>query len=174
MTLVITGHRPEKLGGYSESIQGSLEAYALCVLQQISLIQPAFTIDKIITGMALGWDQAMAIAAYTLGIPFVAAIPFAGQESKWNTAQIAYYHSLLDLAAEKHIVCSGDYRPEKMYLRNCWMIDTAMEIGPRSVVALWNGQESGGTWKCLQYANFKKVNVINVWDGWEKIRNENR
>ena len=39
--------------------------------------------DAVISGMALGWDQAVARATADLGIPWVAAITFEGQESKW-------------------------------------------------------------------------------------------
>ncbi len=84
MILAATGHRLDKLGGYDLLIQLDLLKFSKIVLPQL---KP----DKVISGMALGFDQAIAEAAYQLKIPYVAAVPFVGQESVWpEEAQIKY------------------------------------------------------------------------------------
>ncbi len=120
--------------------------------------------------MALGWDQAVALAAFTLNIPFVAAIPFNGQESRWTKAQIEYYRGLLSLASERYVVSMGEYSVGKLHIRNEWMVNSVAEHDRRGVIALWNGEKDGGTWKCISYAKFRGVRVLNVWDEWEKIQ----
>ena len=76
MILAATGHRPDKLGGYSHDILVRLTEFAQ---HQIRVLGP----EKVISGMALGWDQAVALATISLEIPLIAAIPFEGQESVW-------------------------------------------------------------------------------------------
>jgi hypothetical protein len=76
MILAATGHRPDKLGGYDLSIYRKLVGLAYSYLRKQ-------TPDVVISGMALGWDQAVAEAAVKASTPFIAAIPFRGQESKW-------------------------------------------------------------------------------------------
>jgi uncharacterized phage-like protein YoqJ len=54
-----------------------LQALALASLEKL---EPT----TVISGMALGWDQSIALAAVKLSIPLIAAIPFASQDSKWG------------------------------------------------------------------------------------------
>ena len=72
-----TGHRLDRLGGHSPEVFARLQALAKASLQKL---QPA----TVISGMALGWDQAVALAAIDLSIPLIAAVPFSTQDSKWN------------------------------------------------------------------------------------------
>ena len=55
------------------------------------------------------------------------------------------------------------YHISKLHKRNKWMVDNAT-----NVLALYNGQESGGTYKCIEYAKSKNVPVFNVWNSWAK------
>ena len=75
MIIAATGHRPDKLGGY-----GSIVADRLFHLAYETLEELAPTL--VISGMALGWDMAVAEAAFCLDIPFHAYRPFEGQESQ--------------------------------------------------------------------------------------------
>lgn len=148
--LAATGHRPDKLGGYGAHVDDRLRKLAFDFL---AVEMP----DEAISGMALGWDMAFAEAALLLGIPLVAAVPFAGQESKWPAASQARYRSILERAARVVTVCDGGYSPVKMTARNEWMVDTC-----DMVVALWNGSP-GGTGNCVAYARRQNRPVINLW-----------
>lgn len=55
MILAVTGHRPNKLGGYSKQAYRKLVKIAEVNLKKLNP-------DKVISGMALGWDQALAQA----------------------------------------------------------------------------------------------------------------
>lgn len=150
LILAATGHRPNKLGGYSAEAAYRLEEKAL------SYIIPNKT-DKMISGMALGWDQAWARVAIKLKIPLLCAIPFVGQELQWPTAAQEEYRKILEQAAEVKLVCEGGYAPYKMQVRNQWMVDHCDLL-----VALWDGT-SGGTANCIKYANGIGRKIENLW-----------
>lgn len=148
MTIVaFTGHRPQKLGG---DIQFWVRYH---LKQELKKLNP----EGCISGMALGVDQWAAEICNNLGIPWVAAIPFAGQESRWPEASQQAYRKLLATAFGTCIVSPGGYSPQKMQIRNEWMVDRA-----DVVLAVFNGSP-GGTYNCLQYADktLKKIVMID-------------
>lgn len=151
MIVAGSGHRPEKVGGYSKEAQEVLVKIARDWLVR-------HNVSRVITGMALGWDQALAQAAQRLAIPFVAAIPFKGQESAWPKESQALYHRILEDAYDIVYVSEGGYAPWKMQDRNKWMVDNA-----DAVVALWDGSD-GGTGNCLRYAAKKLCPIYNLWE----------
>jgi uncharacterized phage-like protein YoqJ len=150
-----TGHRPDKLGGYSEDVFQRLVDLALAELD-------ARRPTRAISGMALGWDQALAEACARYGVPFVVAVPCDGQERMWPQASQLKYRRLLGDAAEVVVVCPGPYAGWKMQRRNEWMVDHASEVW-----ALWDGSP-GGTKNCVDYAARSEVLVINLWDAWKE------
>lgn len=155
-----TGHRPNKLGGYTTDATNRLYNVALAYLA-------AHRPDKVITGMALGWDQAVGWAASDLRIPFVAAIPFTGQEKIWNSTDQQWYNDLLRNAEEVVVVSEGSYAPWKMQVRNKWMVDRADQI-----LALWDGTD-GGTANCVRYAESIGKPVVNVYSVYKAQLNDN-
>lgn len=146
-----TGHRPEILGGHTSEI---VHRYARYIL---NAHQP----NEVITGMALGWDTALGLACIDLGIPFISAVPFLGQESVWTKADQARYFQILGKAKEVKIVSAGGYAFHKYHTRDRWMIDNSTHV-----LALWNGQKMGGTYATVKYALKIKREVFNVWPGW--------
>jgi uncharacterized phage-like protein YoqJ len=158
MIVAGTGHRPNKVGGYSEDATGNL-----VIIARNWLKRNVDHRDEVITGMAQGWDQALGWAAYDLGIPFIAAVPFAGQESAWPSVSQGYYNDLLKLASQVHIVSEGGYAPWKMQVRNEWMVDRC-----DTVLALWDGS-SGGTGNCIKYAEKVGKPIVNLWEAYEKL-----
>lgn len=154
MILSATGHRPNKLGGYSGEARGRLVRLAM---KSICEHRPT----EIITGMALGWDTAVAVAACTLNIPYIAAVPFKGQENKWPEESVDLYRFLLSKAKNIVYVCEDGYAPWKMQKRNEWMVDNS-----ETVLALWDGS-NGGTANCIAYARGVDKPVINVWRDYE-------
>ena len=89
-------------------------------------------------------------------------MPFAGQEKKWTYLQQAKYQELLTRAIEIKVVNPGGHAFWKMNSRNEWMVDHT-----DLVLALWNGAASG-TGNCVEYANGKDVEVVNLWDNWQR------
>lgn len=151
LTIAGTGHRPNKLGGYSPEVFSTLVGVAKDALIEV---QPT----KVISGMALGWDTALAVAARELNIPFIAAVPFFEQPSAWPQASQDMYHGLLASASDVVYVCDKGYAPWKMQIRNEWMVDHC-----DVVLALWDGT-SGGTGNCIAYADKVKKPIHNIWD----------
>jgi len=141
MIVAFTGHRPDKLGGYK--LPNPTYNY---VCQEIEKALLELKPKKVISGMALGVDQWAANIACKLNIPFIAAVPFQGQERMWPPASKSIYNKLLGRAEEVVIVCEGIYSPSKMQIRNEWMVDRCDQL-----IAIWDGTK-GGTGNCVAYA----------------------
>jgi uncharacterized phage-like protein YoqJ len=150
-----TGHRPDKLGGFEDAVFERLTALARDRLREL---RP----EKVISGMALGWDQALAWAALDMGIPITAAVPFEGIETRWPQRSQNIFNQILDRVKEVHFVCSemGPFK-KAFQVRNEWMVDRA-----DLMLALCDGSW-GGTFNCIRYAEKKRVPVENLWSRWE-------
>lgn len=154
MIISITGHR--KLG--SHNIPNPVYNYVAKELENKFLeLKP----DKVITGMALGTDTLAAEICLKLNIPYLAAIPFVGQENLWKPQQKQTYNDLLFEANETFVVCSGGYATYKLQKRNQWMVNNADLI-----LAVFDGS-SGGTKNCIDYAKLlnKQIIIINPNEG---------
>lgn len=96
----------------------------------------------VITGMAIGFDQVVADFCMENNIPFLAAVPFVGQESLWLDPVKASYRNLLDHATEVVVVNTGEYEPWKLMARNQWIVDRS------DALVEYLLHEHGGTWDC--------------------------
>lgn len=152
-SLAVTGHRPDKLGGYSPAAVSRLINFAEF---KLTMLAPS----SVITGMAQGWDTAIAQACHRLRIPFHAYIPFVGQESRWPPAAQSTYRNLLARADSTRIISPGGFSGRAMQARNEAMVDDSS-----SLLALYNGSP-GGTANCLLYAQALRRPVTNVWSDW--------
>jgi uncharacterized phage-like protein YoqJ len=160
-----TGHRPNKivvgkLNGYDKAVQALLEQVAARCLRKL---KP----DLVVSGMALGWDMALAAAALANGIEFDAYVPFGGQESKWPKQSQMRYRTYLTYARQIVVCSEGGYSAKAMQVRNERMVDVCDVL-----VALWDGS-SGGTANCLYYALRQvdagcAIKVHNVWGAWTR------
>lgn len=156
MIVAGTGHRPNKLGGYTKAVE---EKQIRIADRWLWENQP----EKIISGMALGWDQALARAAVNRNIPVIAALPFHNHHIIWPHWQIEKYTELLAQCSEVKTICDGGYEPVKMQRRNEWMVDNS-----DMVLALWDGS-TGGTNNCVQYAIKQQKKYVNLWDQWRLL-----
>lgn len=152
MIVAGTGHRPNKLGGYNNESFLKLVNIAEDALKQME-------VTEVISGMALGWDMALAQAAINLNIPFVAAVPFKGYENMWQEKSKKYYYKLLTKAKRIEYICEGDYSPDKMQIRNEWMVDNC-DI----MLSMYNGDKSGGTYNCIKYITKVDKKLINLYN----------
>jgi len=151
MIVAFTGHRPDKLGGYKLPNDTYIK-----VCRDIDWLLKELNPEKVISGMALGVDQWAAHIAYKLGIPFVAAIPFEGQEMAWPEASQKTYRVLRKFASEEVIVSPGGYSADKMQVRNIWMVDNC-----DSLIAVWDGSK-GGTGNCVEYAKSVERKIYQI------------
>jgi uncharacterized phage-like protein YoqJ len=167
MTKIIagTGHRPEKLGGYNESVFTRLTALCKASLQKMQA-------TEVLSGMALGFDLALATAAVELQIPLIAAVPFREQDDKWNESDRERYEYLLFQTkkivyvdeVKDYAINQPGYSPQKIHKRNEYMVDNCHEV-----LALFDGIASG-TGNCVKYAESLNKPIFNVWNSWVKYR----
>ncbi len=151
MIVAFTGHRPDKLGGYE--IPNPTYNH---VIKQLTFVLKGLQPKLAITGMAQGVDTWAAELCVKLEIPYIAAIPFEGQEKFWPTASKEKYRMLLDKAKRIHVVSPGSYTVEKMYERNKWMVQNCKKL-----IAIWDGSK-GGTAHCVKYAKNLKREIILI------------
>lgn len=150
MIIAGTGHRPNKLGGYSNDAFNNLVQIAQ---KQLLILKPEY----VISGMALGWDQALAMASNLSSIEFDAYIPFSGQANAWPYPSQKRYEWLLNRARNKIYICEPGYAAWKMQKRNEAMVDAC-----DTILAMYNGT-SGGTANCIRYAQQQNKTIINLW-----------
>jgi uncharacterized phage-like protein YoqJ len=110
--------------------------------------------------MALGFDQDLAYVSIEMAIPFIAAVPFVGQERIWPQEAKDFYNQLLSVAESIVIVSPGEYSVDKMQARNEWMVDHCSIL-----IACWDGSK-GGTGNCVKYAKEirREIDLINPKD----------
>lgn len=155
MLIAFTGHRPEKLGGYSSAAACRLNSFADHIVQRIITKHPD---AEMISGMALGWDQAIALACTNQGVPFHAYIPCHGQQSRWPRESQEHYLNLLTQAKSRKLI-TQEYTSWCMKARNIAMVDDCYAL-----VALYNGT-GGGTEHCIEYA-VEKIGKDRIWNTW--------
>lgn len=149
LVVAVTGHRPQRLSGYSKDAYRRLVSAAETWLK---LHGP----KRVITGGALGWDMAVAAACVKLRIPYVVAVPFRGQEKRWSRDLQRRYELMLKHAA-KVVVLAEVYSRQVMQARNEWMVDRC-----NTVLAVFDGSP-GGTQNCLLYAAATGKPIINIY-----------
>lgn len=149
MIVSFTGHRPDKLPDKETGYKLPNPTY-IHICKELEKTLKELKPDKAISGMALGIDQWAANVCVRLGIPFIAAIPFEGQERMWPAESKRIYKILLDKATKRVIVCPGGYAPQKMQTRNEFMVNSC-----DTLIGVWDGSK-GGTGNCIAYA--KSIN----------------
>ena len=111
----------------------------------------------LITGMALGIDTLFAKVAIEFKIPFIAAIPCAGQASMWLAKSKQTYFDIVEHElCTKEWISTEPYKPDLMQKRNIWMVDNCDLL-----IAVWDGT-SGGTANCVKYAQSKNKKIIFI------------
>lgn len=155
MIVGVTGHRDV------EQQPGELLAFAR--------LSVALMVERgcreIITGMARGWDLAVARAAYDLGVPYCAAIPFPSQPNDWPKADQVEWATAVNRAARQIVVGTLPLY-EFYHRRNHWIVDECDELW-----ALYAGRR-GGTEHCVLYAQNEQRTIRSLWEPWQRFRAE--
>jgi len=171
MIVCFTGHRPNKLGGWdghnamAGNVRAALHNAIVDVCKEYATKEPVL----FITGMAQGVDMWAADAVAQVrdliynNVILEAYIPFVGQQNKWPLTGQKDYLKIICNCNRLHFVDEEGYAPWKLLNRNKAMVDKA-----DLVIAVWNGDEKGGTAHCVRYAKSKDKKIINLWDKIEK------
>lgn len=172
MNVAVTGHRPNKLGhDYHYTSQRSK-----CIMDQVETYFSIYKPKFVYVGMAQGFDSMVALVCIKMKIPFIAAIPFIGQEMKWPSHGQKFYFELLSKAHNIHVcdigvditynewkqMPEGKYNDKVMQKRNEWLVDRLNPTEDR-LLACHDGT-SGGTHNCIKYAEsqHKIIDYINL------------
>jgi len=158
MKVMVTGHRPPGIGGYDTP--NATEQWVRGALRSILAGLKEREDDLVaVTGMALGADQVFAEECIRLGIPFIAAVPFRGQESRWPAASQMRYQEIIKQAREIVVVDEipayhSDHFGGKLACRNKWMVDHS-----KLTIAVWSGAP-GGTARAVEMVRRRKDRKI--------------
>lgn len=103
-----------------------------------------------VTGCALGVDQDFAGVCARLGVPYLAAVPYPGQESRWPPASQLVYADVLRHACGVVNVCElplvNDAAVQRALLdRNAYICAICDEL-----IAVYDGNPDGGTAHCIR------------------------
>ena len=161
MILMITGHRPSKLGGYGETPKKQwICAWLREVLADARNAERSRAGLVCLSGMALGVDQWFAEIALDLGIPLWASVPFEGHHSQWPSASQRHYSALLartwrvsTLQTPKGPLNSAQVR-RHLLNRNTWMVQRSDRA-----FAVWTGA-TGGTAHCVGQLKAKGIPTL--------------
>lgn len=157
-TVGITGHR--------KIVQEPGELQQFARLSVARMVVEAHA-SEIITGMALGWDLAVAEACIDLRVPFIAAVPFMKQPSLWAKEDQARWERCL--LAAYHVDIGSTIPGTKALLdRNRWIVDQCDELWP-----FYDGSPKGGTRHCVLYAEEVGRRMVPLWGDWLQFRQEN-
>lgn len=155
---MITGHRPNRLGGYNESNPIALRVKATLSAHLLQLLADHPDLE-LITGLAQGVDTWGAEIGIENNIPVHAYLPFTGQQSRWpKAAQDKYFDLLTKCKSSKFI---SSVASEQAFLdRNDAMVrDCDMAI------AVWDGSMSSGTGYTVHRLRTARKKVIVLHPG---------
>lgn len=112
----------------------------------------------ICTGMAQGWDMAVACAAINLGIPVEAYVPFKEQCWRWPQRDYQLHAWILERCVKVEIVCSGIAPAEAFKLRNVRLVEVCDYM-----LAWYDGQGRSGTAHALNRAAERGIDFVNLY-----------
>lgn len=145
MIVGVTGHR-------------KFEHSTVWVYERVKSVFAQLCPTEVVTGMAIGFDQLVADVCLEMGIPFIAAVPFIGQELTWPAYMKAHYGNLMAKASKVVIVNDGGWENWKFLTRNKWIANNTEVM----VSYLPKTTQDSGTKHCSDYAMSIGRRVVNV------------
>jgi uncharacterized phage-like protein YoqJ len=152
MIIAGTGHRPGRCGASEQQLR-------MFLIRDLDNRD----VDLVISGGALGYDQALAYAARHLHVPYNIYQPFptAAVGKFWSEEQKDDYFSLL--AGANEVVTTAEEYSNKAYV----IRDKAMVDACDQVLGLWDGRHHGGTYITWTYGQRKRKSMVNLWNKWQ-------
>ena len=153
MTLLIHGHKPDKLGGWTvpPSISFSIKQV---ISEHLKKEKP----NEVVLGLDLGVPQWAAEVCVELGIPYTAYIPFIDFSNKWPPHSRKKYAELASAAKMVVVVTKGPYAPGVYYRRN----DVMVSLSSKAAI-VWDGSD-GVTNHIRARADYLKLPVCNLYN----------
>jgi uncharacterized phage-like protein YoqJ len=147
--LGVTGHR---------DISHSPETIKIYLREVFKKLKP----NRVLTGMAQGFDQIVAEICVEMNIDFIAALPFESMEKHWTKKDQETYKNLLKSAKSIHCVTDGDYQKWKYLKRDEWIANNCDEL-----IAYLDDRGKGGTYYTVNFFEAlplrkKAYNLFNI------------
>lgn len=147
--LAFTGHRPQRMGGFNPDNPTARWVRAQLADAIGRAIRARFR--TFIAGGALGFDYWAAGVVLDQQQQLILALPFAGHDQRWNDQSRKELAALIQrtqaAGGEVRYISALGYSPNKLTVRDRWMIDHA-----HAIIAGWDGAQRGGTWNAITYA----------------------
>lgn len=164
LKIALTGHRPDKLAGYTleHPFYDALRAWLDRIIDNAIAHHPEQQLS-LHSGMALGADTvwAMAIVAAKQRHPgrirFVAEIPTPSQPERWSSPVDRRRWEQLKDQADAVNVYAERYSVRCLHDRNRGMI-----TGSDLLLAVWNGESTGGTASSVRIAQQQEIRVFQL------------
>ena len=169
MKIAITGHRPDKLGGFDAQNPVRVDLrrrFKDVIISLAASSWPEHT--EVYVGGALGFDTDAARVCVETAVPFIAAVPFPSQWKRWKPSDQTVYRNMFTYAKRVEYVSpvdpplaygDGSAVVAMMNARNRYMVDRC-----DLVVAAWDGSP-GGTAHCVKYAQSKGKEILVLTPG---------
>ena len=148
-TIGVTGHR--NLSHSEEDIKRVLRVGLKHLHQEKGY-------ERVITGMAMGFDTLVAEVCCELDIPFIAAIAFEEQHKSWSLIYQARYQDAISCCEHIEVVCEGGWANWKYLKRDTWIADNCDLL-----ISYWSGQQPSGTYFTMKEALDRKKKVKNIY-----------
>ncbi len=159
-TCCFTGHRPARLPWGNDEQDDRCCRLKVWLEEQIEAVCNR-GITHFISGMAQGVDLyccevVLRVKARRPSILLEAAIPYPGQADHWGVSQRERYRRLL-AQCDLETVVQNSHTPDCMMRRNRYMVDRASTL-----IAVYDGNPSGGTMRTCLYAYRQGLEVVEV------------
>lgn len=136
---MFTGHRPNRLGGYSPcAMHTRVKGWLHRVIAESG-------VRIWLWGGAMGVDQWGARTALDLGCEIRAYLPFPNMEQRWNYDTRKEFHALVK-ASTKSDPLSPVFSHQAYWVRDKAMVDDA-----NLCLSVWDGAPNGGTYLTTHY-----------------------
>lgn len=160
-TACFTGHRYKSFHFKTDEAHEDCLKIKQLMKEQIINLRENYKVIQYISGMALAVDQWAAEIVLELkeDNPFITlhcALPSEHQTNGWTEKQQDRYFKILR-KCDKETWVQDDYTPDCFMKRNKFMVDNS-----DFVLAVWNGQKSGGTYQTISYAKKLRKKIIII------------
>lgn len=161
ITVCATGHRPSQLP--SDYGYDYRNARWSSIIADTKKIIKSLDAHRAISGMALGYDTAFAVAVLQLQnegykITLEAAVPCKSQADAWTDSAKKLYQAIL-ARCEKVVCLSDAYTKDCMRNRNAYMVDNSDIV----LAMLDPNISKSGTYQTVEYAKKLDRRIYNVY-----------
>lgn len=159
-TCAFTGHRPQKfLWRYDETDERCVKLKEALAKEIEKLLAEGYT--DFLSGMAEGVDTwaaeiVLALREKNPALKLHCILPCREQADKWSNSARERYRDILD-QADSIVYVNRVYKKNCMLERNRFLVDHADLL-----LAVYNGEQRGGTAATVRYAEKMKVPVLKA------------